>query len=126
MKLRISPESPIPLSILADPLVAAIVISLFCDARAGTDFSGDPRGWWGDVLSAITGDTTGSLLWLISRAKNTQETLEEVRDYAEKALKWLLDDGIAKKLTVMAAGVKEQLQLVIIIDGSVLELEVIQ
>lgn len=126
MKLRISPESPIPLSVLADPLVAAVVISLFCDARAGTDFSDDPRGWWGDVLSAISGDTTGSLLWLISRAKNIQETLNEVQDYAEKALKWLLDDGIAKVLTVTATGKKEQLQLAIIIDGSVLELEIIQ
>lgn len=78
----------------------AILISLFTDARAD---DGDPlpqagaerRGWWGD------GDI-GSKLWLLKRAKITNETLLTAQQYCEEALQWLVDDGAVQSLSITA------------------------
>lgn len=85
-------------------LRTAIVISLFTDARADdgdalptTDT--DRRGWWADTF-AEDGDRIGSRLWLLSRAKQTDETLELARGYARTALDWLIADGIASAVDV--------------------------
>ena len=55
-------------------LQTAMLISLFSDRQAAPgdvipDGSNDPRGWWGD-------NTIGSRLWLLSRSKQTQDTLQ--------------------------------------------------
>lgn len=128
MNIRIDPAQPLPLSLFNDPMVAAVVISLFTDARArkADGIVGDQRGWWGDALEA-NGDTIGGLLWLFARAKNLPETLRKVEDAARKALQWMLDDQIVDSLTVLAAAPrKETLQLVVVVDGYPLELEVLQ
>ncbi|MEZ5709735.1 MAG: phage GP46 family protein [Blastomonas sp.] len=82
----------------------AILISLFSDARAPDgaalpEESADRRGWWGDDFGEA-GDQTGSLLWLISRAKITAQTLNQARNAALGALQWLIDDGIASRIDV--------------------------
>lgn len=126
--VRIAPDEPLPLSLFSDPMVAAVVISLFTDARARTadGIVGDQRGWWGDALET-NGDTIGSLLWLFTRAKNVPETLRRAEDAARRALQWMLDDGVVDSLSVLAAAPKkETLQLVVMINGYPLELEVIQ
>lgn len=86
----------------------AILISLFTDARANDDDqlpnnNTDKRGWWGDGFATqINGVARpiGSKLWLLSRAIITNETLNKARDYSLAALKWLIDDGIAKSIEV--------------------------
>lgn len=85
-------------------LETAVLLSLFTDRRAGADDvipdgSGDPRGWWGN-----TGRTRplGSKLWLLERAKQTEETRLRARDYASEALAWLVDDGVADDVAVEA------------------------
>lgn len=89
-------------------LRTAILISLFSDARADeadalpTD-DGDRRGWWADTFADIDGDRIGSRLWLLSRSKQTDETLELARSYARDALGWMIDDGIASSVVVSAA-----------------------
>ncbi len=87
-------------------LKTAIVLSLFTDARALPDdplpTGDDPRGWWGDMLSSYENDRLGSRLWLLGREKQTPETLERAKEYAEEALAWLLEDGIAEAVTVDA------------------------
>lgn len=77
-------------------LATAVLISLFTDRVATTDDvipdgTNDPRGWWGDDATA----PIGSRLWLIFRSKRTQATLSAAQNYAEEALQWLVDDGVA-------------------------------
>lgn len=101
-----------------DGMDTAIAISLFSDARARPDDrlpgSGSPglddpgaaglarRGWWGDGLSDIDGDRTGSRLWLLGREKMTPELLNRIRDYTTEALDWLVADGVARTVAVAA------------------------
>ncbi len=76
-------------------LQTAILISLFSDRQAAPgdvipDGSNDPRGWWGD-------NTIGSRLWLLSRSKQTQDTLQRAYDYIAESLQWLIDDGVVAR-----------------------------
>ena len=89
-----------------DGLKAAILHSLFSDARAQDgdleDPGADPRGWWGDALGP-EGDVYGSRRWLIAREKQTPATLARVRKYDLQALNWLVTDGIASAVEIEAA-----------------------
>lgn len=85
-------------------LVTAVIISLFTDARADADDvipdgTGNPRGWWGDVGRVRP---LGSKLWLLDRARKTEDTRQRAEDYAAAALAWLVDDGIAESVDVLA------------------------
>lgn len=78
-----------------ETIVSSILIALYLDARApaGQLPAGetDPRGHWAD--SARGDDVeTGSLLWLLRRAKTLPSTLEEARGYAAEALSQLVPD----------------------------------
>lgn len=91
-------------------LQTAMLISVFTDRRAANDDvipdgTGDPRGWWGDD------DTRpiGSRLWLLSRAKQTGETLMRAKDYLTEALQWLIDDGAVAKFDIVVAWVSPSL-----------------
>lgn len=79
-----------------DDIETALYISLFSDRVANPDDvipdgSGDPRGWWGDTNKDRP---IGSRLWLLSRAKQTTQTLNLAKDYITEALQWLIDDGL--------------------------------
>lgn len=85
-------------------LVSAVMVSLFTDQWAGPDFSPpdgsrDLRGWWADTY---TGDPIGSRLWTLERATKTTATLNLGRKCAEDALQWLITDGLAASVTVVA------------------------
>lgn len=84
-----------------DDLATAVVLSLFTDRVAQADDvipdgSGDPRGWHGDDPTA----PIGSRLWLIFRAKRTQQTLTDAQSYAAEALQWMVDDGVVATFDV--------------------------
>lgn len=86
-------------------LETAVVISLFTDRQAEStdeipDGTDDRRGWWGDAFADEEGDRIGSRLWLLRDAKGTQQALNDAKLYAEEALRWMLDDGVAKSVTV--------------------------
>jgi len=94
-----------------DGLVSAVMISWFTDQRAGVDDEipnadanqefVNKRGWWGDLVDPIIeNDKIGSLLWLLSRSKITQENLTKAVEYGTQALEWMKEDGIAKKINV--------------------------
>ncbi|EGF92414.1 phage protein GP46 family protein [Asticcacaulis biprosthecium C19] len=88
-----------------DGLETAVIMSLGTDAPAGSDDkipdgSDDGRGWWGDAFHDAAGDVDGSQYWLLSREKLTSEALLKARNYAEKALAWLVTDLVASKVTV--------------------------
>jgi phage gp46-like protein len=89
----------------AQPLVRAVIVSLFTWRRANPDDSRPAEqrmGWWGDTFAPIDNDRIGSRLWLLSRAKLTQETANRAREYALEALQWLIDDGVASRVEVEA------------------------
>lgn len=112
-----------------DTLETAVIISLFTDRRAQPDdelpgIDDSRRGWWGDILSDIEGDETGSWLWLLYREKTTDETLNRAREYCLDALQWLLEDRIAESVNVktwyqdQTAGLMMIEVVVIKLDGS--------
>jgi len=83
-------------------LETACLVSLFTDRLATPDFvptdgSSDRRGWWADPYND---QPLGSNLWQLERAKKTRDTLGLARRYAEQALTWLVDDGVAKQIAV--------------------------
>lgn len=85
-------------------LQTAVLISLFTDRRAEADdalpdAAASRRGWWGDALG---NRRIGSRLWLLSREKQLREVVNRAQEYAEEALAWLVEDGIARRVTVHA------------------------
>src|SRR5262249_37421311 len=88
-------------------LATAIAVSLFCDRRARPDDElppgqSDRRGWWADAFADAQTDPYGSHLWLISREKETDQTLARVEAIARQALAWMLDDGVASAIDISA------------------------
>lgn len=88
-----------------DDLETAVILSLFTDRRADPDDiipdgSRDPRGWWGDLGADVP---IGSKLWLLDRAKATEQVRLRAEDYIGQALQWLVDDGVAAAVEVSAA-----------------------
>lgn len=87
-------------------LETAVLISLFSDSRADEDMipaidrDGDLRGYWGDVRPVVPNDETGSLLWVLKRAKQLNRTLADAREYAQRSLQWLVTDGVAQSVVV--------------------------
>jgi len=97
-----------PVLVTGNDLASAALISLFTDRIANSDDvipdgTDDPRGWWGDLGED---KPIGSRLWLLSRAKQTQETLNNAVDYAKEALEWFVDDGVAARIDVFAQWVR--------------------
>jgi len=90
---------------IGDELQTAVEMSMFTDARALTN--PEPRvrktidalrGWWAD---AIDDEVLGSLYWIYSRRKQTQEVLNGVAEAFRDSLQWLIDDGVASVITVV-------------------------
>lgn len=87
-------------------LETAVIISLFTDRRANDDDilpevnSDDKRGWWADQTSNIEEDQIGSRLWLLNRAKTTEENIVRCKQFVRESLQWMIDDGVVIKMTV--------------------------
>lgn len=84
-------------------LQTAVIISLLTDARAAVydELPGksiNRRGWWGDSLSAD--EPIGSKLWLCMREKQTQASMVKIKGYAERALRWMVEDGVCSSVSV--------------------------
>ena len=103
-------------------LRTAVILSLFLDRRADDDDilpngSDDRRGWWADTVAPMTdygigggsasGGHIGSRLWLLSREKQLAGVLERARHYAEEALTWLVEDGVATAVQVTATNPRQ-------------------
>lgn len=90
-----------------DGLQTAVILSLFTDRRANDDdvLPGDPadkRGWWADAYPMLPGDKIGSRLWLLNREKQLASALSRAQEYAQEALQWMLDDGVASSVVCSA------------------------
>lgn len=89
----------------ADPLLRAVIVSLFTWRRANPDDelpATDLMGWWGDSYADVQGDRIGSRLWLLSRTVLTADTVRRAEEYVREALQWLLDDQVATAVHVSA------------------------
>lgn len=107
----------IPLGLASrNPLVRAVIISLFTWRRANADDAlpgAERMGWWGDSFPVVPNDRIGSRLWLLSRETLTPPTLQRARRYAEEALVWLVSDGVAARVQVEV----ERLDLTALVIG---------
>lgn len=88
-----------------DDLTTSVIISLFSWRRANDDDvlpdeSTNRQGFWGDLFADVPHDQLGSRLWLLSREVITQETLNRAKEYAEEALQWMIEDGVASQVQV--------------------------
>lgn len=95
-----------------DGLETAVIISLFTDRRALADDtipdgSKDRRGWWGDSFADVKNDLIGSRLWLLSREKQLPEPMKRAKQYADEALAWLVDDGVAQSVEAVASNPRD-------------------
>lgn len=116
-----------------DGLHTAVIMSLFLDAPAKPDDvvpeGAERRGFWGDALAEVPGDVTGSRLWLLRRAKQLASKLSDAQTYAAQALQWMVDDGVAKAVSVAATNPQMGvLNLAVAItrpDGSVAKYELL-
>lgn len=100
---RLATLAPIP----EETLDTAVIHSLFTDRRAGDDDKlplnvTDRRGWCGDGIVCEQGDHYGSLLWLVLSGKQEKDKPARAKFYAEEALQWMIDKGIASKVEAIA------------------------
>lgn len=82
----------------------SLLYSLFGERRASPDEVPEPqlrRGWIGNSSEF----ENGSKIWLLSQARLTRDTLNRLQDEAEKALQWLVDDGLAVSIDQVVASV---------------------
>lgn len=99
---------------LKDSLARAVIISLFSWSRArDTDSDKNLFGWWGDSLNDFN---LGSELWTLRRSKLIDDTLDEAKEYAESALKWLIDDNVCTSIDVQAYKDFDHLNLEIVLE----------
>lgn len=99
-----------------DSFDTAIIVSLFSDRRASASEVPDPRfrrGWIGNESNEFE---IGSKLWLFHQARATQDTRNGVRDAADEALEWLVDDGFAEAI--------QSAELVVLPNGMGLSIEI--
>lgn len=93
-----------------DGLETSVLICLFTDRRAdpgdGAE-EGDMRGWWGDAYPNVQGDKIGSKLWLLFRQKLVSDSRQKAVRYAEEALAWMIEDGVASRVPVSADWIQE-------------------
>ena len=95
----------------ANPLRTAVLLLLFTDARADEaslrfEHRGDSRGWPGDGfdVDAAAGEAPlGSLLWLYRRSPLLDVTGAEIEAEALRALKPLVRQRAAAKVTCVAS-----------------------
>jgi phage gp46-like protein len=98
-------------------LTTAVLISLFTHRRAHRDDrlpdpdNHDRRGWWADIANPRP---IGSRLWLLSREKQTVDTMLRAEAYAREALDWLVEDGVAIRVDVTASNPRQAVLLLTI------------
>ncbi len=90
----------------------SVLISFFSDRFVEIEDlpfgSTDPKGWWADLISKPLTDLIGSRLWTLDRAK-TNTTLEaSLEEFARECLNWMIEDGIADRLEVIATTISRE------------------
>jgi phage gp46-like protein len=87
----------------AEGFESAIPVSFFTDARAPSvqvQEAKDRRGFVGNILFADIERELGGLLWILDQSRITNETLNLAKAFAEGSLSWMVEDGLARNITV--------------------------
>lgn len=95
--------------VTGNDLVTSVLVSLFSNRLAltsdrlplgGPGQAPDRQGWHGDTWldRQHAGDKLGSRLWLLPGSVTTDKTPILARSYAEEALAWLIEDGVASRV----------------------------
>ena len=104
----------------ADSLENSVIISIGTYARErnlgnAANLKPNVGGWWGDALDEE--GTLGGYLYEAFPGKLTEETAEAVENLCAEALKWMVDDGVAKAVNCEAGIVENAvLSLVVTIE----------
>jgi phage gp46-like protein len=84
-------------------LRTAIGISIFTDRRSNSDdLIPNQGGWPGDSIRPDNEDLLGSKLWMYYTEIAIDEHLPPIEDTVRESVQWLLDDNVAKEITVSA------------------------
>lgn len=81
----------------------AIPTSYFTDARASAaqvEEAERRRGWVGNILYLDDGRQLGGLLWILDQARLTADTINFAKSFAQGALQWVIDDGLARSIQI--------------------------
>lgn len=75
----------------------AVLISLFSDSRVADESlpAHERRGYWGDA-------SLGNRIWRLARGPLTEQAVVAMRQAAESSLRWLVQDGVASSVDVVA------------------------
>lgn len=104
--------------VLTNSLQNCVLISLACwsrdqDVREVANIKPDVGGWWGNSLEDVE---IGSQIWKLFRQKLNSQTAENAVESAKSALKWMIDDGVAKDVSVEAEIKGKYLEMVVSIE----------
>lgn len=96
-----------------DGIETSVTISLHTDAKATAEelarYGKSQRGYWADAYDDESGVlNTGSKLWLLEGALLTDETLATAQAYADEALAWMVEEGIASAVDTTVTRLGEQ------------------
>lgn len=87
-------------------LDTTLLVSILSDARASESEIPIPSqrgGWLGNLAFLRDNSQLGSLLWTIQQRRRTTGNLNIAIDQAQKALNWMVEDGIAQDVIVTGA-----------------------
>lgn len=99
--------------LVTDSLENAVAISIGTYARERNlgnvaNLTPNIGGWFGDALDEE--GTLGGYLYEAFPGKLTEETARSVENLAAEALKWMVDDGVAKSVSCVA-GIADNMML---------------
>jgi len=90
----------------APDLETAVLLSMHIHRRADdADILRDPkdrRGWWADGLDGDPNEHWGARIWQMLQRSATADAVKEAEAMIAEGLQWLIDDGVAGKITVTA------------------------
>lgn len=101
---------------VADNFDTAILMSLFVDRRADSSEVPIPeyrRGWWGDTVSDVEDDHTGSKLWLFDQSRLTTIEQNKLEDEAFDACEWFVQDDYLESIDVTSIKKDSTINLII-------------
>ena len=110
--LLITPDGDLSFT---DGLDTAFALTFFTNQRASQSEVSAPeyrQGWWGNLFS-INNLEIGSKIWLLYQAVNSQKTLLQAIDYAQKSYQWLIDFNYADNVEVSATQTRDNISLTI-------------
>ena len=97
-----------------------IALTIFGEQRASEGEVPTPEnrgGWIGNILADDPGFQAGSKGWLLKQSRLKPSTPSALRNYHQEALRWMIDDGLAKKITITSTQTQDSINQEINVDG---------